>query len=465
MARDKKKKRQRRDVDEYGSIDVPYDTQRNTMEQLGIHPIRGRSDRSRTIESWLYRGIAVALVGTACFVTFSSCDARSSVKNMDSSIEKLEDDPSFTVRYPELGASIIRAYYAGNTPPVNLMSTVVWNEAQAGASANGGKAVTVSNLGLSKAPVSMDLSPSSEQGSIFTKPRMETLTYVGEVEGKYYQFSVNLIVPNKDNPTVYPYLAEAPTMEPLPMFVQSQETMGTPEGVDGFSKSDGLAEDGMDALSRWAIAFAGDDRNELKSLTGDDNPDHVYYGLGGYLLRGQPIVNWAYTYDASGGAGKETFTYARVSFNIEQTGSTSGGKLPFTQTQTMDILLSNQKDSTPRILAWGPAGSWTRLKQEMNAASSSDVQNNIAHTEVPAAGSSSSTSTTANPGRSGSNARSVPGAPTVSMTTSTERTSTKSTSKKSASTAKRPSSSSSKKAEGNPKGSSEKNEPTDKKQD
>lgn len=404
-------KRPRRDVDEYGSIDVPYDTQRNTMERLGIYPIRGRSDKARKIESWLYKGIVLTAMVGAGFVTFSACDARSSVKNMDTSIESLENDPSFAIRYPELGATVIEAYYAGNTPPVNLLETVTWAPTESDISISGGKAVEVKNLGLSKAPVSTDIPASSKQGSVFTNPRMETLTYIGSIDNKYYQFTVNFIIPDKENPVIYPYLAAAPAMEPLPMFVQAKESMGTPEGQSGFSKNDDLGEDTLDVISRFAIAYAGDDRTELKNLTGDDNPQHTYYGLSNYLLKGSPSLVWAYKYTPyEDNPNSETFTYVRIAFQMEKTGESDQSRVPFTQLQTMDLLLSNQSGSTPRILAWGPAGTWTSLSQGMNAVMSEDIENSI--------NNGVGTDGQVDPSQS-ENSRNIPAAPTVNMNTST----------------------------------------------
>ena len=411
MARSRK---HRRDVDEYGSIDVPYDTQKNTMERLGIYPIRGRSDKARKIESLLYKGIVLTTIVGAGFVTFSACDARSSVKNMDESIAYLENDPSFSIRYPELGATVIEAYYSGKTPPVNLLETVTWAPTESDISISGGKAVEVKNLGLAKAPVSTDISPSSKQGSVFTNPRMETLTYIGSIEDKYYQFTVNFIIPDKDNPVIYPYLSAAPSMEPLPMFVQAKESLGTPEGQDGFSKNEDLGEDALDVISRFAVAYAGDDRTELKNLTDDDDPNHTYYGLSGYLLKGTPNLVWSYKYTPyADNPDSETFTYARIAFQMEKTGDDGQSRVPFTQLQTMDLLLSNQSGSTPRILAWGPAGTWTSLSQGMNAVMSEDIENSINNGIGPDGQT--------NPSQS-ENARNIPAAPTVNMNTSSSST-------------------------------------------
>lgn len=404
-------KKPRRDVDEYGSLDVPYDTQKNTMERLGIYPIRGRSDKSRRIESWLYKGIVLTTIVGAGFVTFSACDARSSVNNMDSSIETLENDPSFDIRYPELGATIIEAYYAGNAAPVNLLESVTWTPSASDISISGGKAVEVKNLGLSKAPVSTDIDPSSSAESIFTNPRMETLTYIGSIDNDYYQFTVNLIIPDKDDPSIYPYLASAPAMEPLPVFVQANENMGTPEGANGFTKSDDLGNDTNDLLSRFAVAYAGDDRTELKSLTNDDDPNNTYYGLTGYLLRGQPSIVWAYKYTPyEDNPESEVFTYARITFQMEKTGESGQSSVPFIQLQTMDLLLSNKEGSTPSILAWGPAGTWMSLKQGMNAVNTTNTDSNVINDP----------SIQDQPGtvNEGNNTRSIPAAPTVSMNTS-----------------------------------------------
>lgn len=423
-------KKPRRDIDEYGSIDVPYDTQKNTMERLEIYPIRGRSDKARRIESWLYKGIVLSTIIGAGFVTFSACDARSSVKNMDSSIEVLENDPSFAIRYPELGATIIEAYYAGTTPPVNLLETVVWAPTEADISVSGGKAAEVKNLGLSKAPVSTDISPSTIQGTVFTNPRMETLTYIGSIDNKYYQFTVNLIIPDKENPTIYPYLAAAPAMEPLPMFVQAKETLGTPEGAEGFTKNDDLGEDTRDLLSRFAVAYSGDDRTELKSLTDDDDPNNVYYGISGYMMRGTPNLVWAYKYTPyADNPESETFTYARIAFQMERTGDSGQSRIPFVQLQTMDLLLSNQEGTTPRILAWGPAGTWTSLKQGMNAVRVDDVDNNI--------NNGAGVEGQPNPNavqKDGNNTRNIPAAPTVNMNTSTTSSSSPTTSSSSTGT-------------------------------
>lgn len=373
--------------DEWGLKDVPYDTEEQRMKNAGIFPVTGRKRRARTIEEFAVKVIIILVVAFVALSLFSALRSGYRIEKVDERISTLES-PAFKSQYNELGQSIIRAYYLSEEAPVNLMSGVSWERTSLGSSdyetgetsRDEQPKINVTNLALIRTPQTINVQASKENNSVFTNPRSEVLVYSGYVDGKLYEFSVNLIIPNVDDPTTLPYLASPPTMMPVPTMIQAEEAnIDTPPiGGDSLYSNITLNESSISTITSWASAYAQDDGDTIKRLAGDNNITHDYKGLGGFSLEGNPSIVWAFQYNNKGDDDvTNDAIIARVNFNIsrevqnnssdaesEILGERSG---KFVQSQTMDIMLTNFSQGTPDLSAWSPAGSWATLTPYMNA--------------------------------------------------------------------------------------------------
>lgn len=363
--------KERPDQDEFGQKDLPFVTSERAMEFNGIKPLRGASERSVNIRR---KTIAGLMIATMAFFTVSSGTAlvsNSRTANLKTQVEQ-NMSPAFKSRYDSLGESVIRAYFGQQTPPVNLMSNVNWPTT--GDSGSNSTAVTVDSISLLEAYqtdfIGGDIS--KEDSEIFTNPKNEVLRYAGVIDGRQYEFGVYLIVPDIKNPRQLPYLVSPPTILPMDRLVTADVEGSKPTGED-FNETE-LNEGTLNNVTRWASAYAQNDSDTLKSLTGDNRVEAIYPGVGGFSLEGNPEVVWSYQFEDP--ESKEQRIVARVQFMMSSpvsgnanaqdiSGSSGGGK--FAPLQVMDILLGNFDEGEADVIAWGPGGMWQTLKPRMNA--------------------------------------------------------------------------------------------------
>lgn len=283
------------------------------------------------------------------------------------------------------------------------MSGVAWsvpNEedkdaaVQEGNVTNGSLPVHVENLALVRSPKTMNILPQSSKGSVFTNPKNEVLVYSGNIDGDPYEFSISLIIPDIDDPTTLPYLASPPVMMPATQIVQTNETnLDTPSEAAGY-KDTKLNDFSVNSITEWASAYAQNDGDSLKRISGDQNPYHRYAGIGGFSVQGSAIPVWAYENNfATADNLEDDFIITRVQFNMvkridgarsnTQKEVIGSGVGEFVQTQTFDIMLRNFNAGTPNIVAWGPAGSWSSLVEFGNAVqiSEKEAKDNAKQTE------------------------------------------------------------------------------------
>lgn len=373
-----KKKKEDSLIDEWGSKTLPYETNSKAMESHGVIPVLQRKKKAKSIQAIMIKIAVIAWIIILVLVMVAAVRSGARVSNLQKKVDQMQTI-SFDSRYSELGASIIKAYYAGQEAPVNLMKGVEWERKSDSREVSIAKP-NVENLSLisvkNPAP-----SSSSAKNTVFVNPRSEVLVYSGMIDGKVYEFSVNLIIPDKDDYTNLPYLASVPSMLPASETILSEESnLDTPsDNPDSGYKKMSLNDSSLNTLTDWASAYAQDDRESLKRIVGDNDIRHAYHGIGGFSLVGSPMVLWSYQYDE--GKDKDSgndFIVARVQFNMTQ--STSGTQSSdtqsevignsseeFIQTQTMDIMLNNFGAGSPDIVSWTPAGSWGMLKPYSNA--------------------------------------------------------------------------------------------------
>lgn len=201
-----------------------------------------------------------------------------------------------------------------------------------------------------------------------------------------------------------------------------------------------LNEGTLNNITRWASAYAQNDSDTLKSLTGDNRTEAIYPGIGGFSLEGNPEAMWAYQYEDK--KDKEQRIVARIQFSMSSTvssgssqkddisGSTSSSK--FAPKQVMDVLLGNFDEGNADILAWGPGGMWQTLAPRMNAVLPVVTRDNNSNEDEDTINDPSEQQqpdTEENTAES-SNAANAPGAPSLSQETETTSTTSPATTSK-----------------------------------
>lgn len=109
-------------------------------------------------------------------------------------------------------------------------------------------------------------------------------------------------------------------------------------------------------VSRWAKAYAEDDRETLLTVTGDTNKDHVYMGLGGFTIPAEGSQVQILT--ATNGGPETLILRVRVRMQENTTaGAANEEQLPHTSVQDFDLFVKNPNSALPPIESWGVAGS------------------------------------------------------------------------------------------------------------
>lgn len=386
----KKNKKKKKDIatDEYGDKDVPFTTNERALKDYGIEVIQGSSEKKRKRKQRVAVGIVVIFIAVYGISVVSSLTANGRINNLSEVVES-QESPAFKSRYDSLGKSIIEDYYSQKQTPVNLLTTAVWStDEQGGSTVNSSSdsssesdksiPVDVESLSLINAyeeePQMGDLEDEVEE--VMTNPKLEILTYSGTIDGKQYKFGITLLAPDISDPTKLPYLVYAPTMMPMDDLLRVEAEASIPQSGDSGKYTEfTLSDDTVDTIDDWASAYAQNDSEILKRITGDNDPRRSYKGIGGFTLEGTPSVDWSYAYTPD--KKEETdIAIARVSFNMiteidnNSNSSNLSGKESnnsFIVPQTIDIMLHGFSSGTPNIVAWTQAGNWQNLQDHMNA--------------------------------------------------------------------------------------------------
>lgn len=167
---------------------------------------------------------------------------------------------------------------------------------------------------------------------------------------------------------------DGPRLAALPSFGPWEAASEQQAGISDYSdynKSSGTVDvpsQVSSQISRWAKAYATDDRETLLSVTGDTNAEHTYIGLGNFTIptEGSQVKIMSAT---SGGADA-LILRVRVAMQNGSTQSTDddeGSEAPYTANQDFDVLIGSPNSAQPTIQAWGAAGSAASLEPYINA--------------------------------------------------------------------------------------------------
>lgn len=442
-----KKDNKARLIDEFGDMREPVETNKEYEENHYIEEVYGRNERNRKIQSVATKAIIGGIAASLAFCLVTGpVSIVTTVKNREH-IDAVAS-PAFKTRYDDLGAEVIKSYYAQKQPIVNVTTQVHWpgvsisdtggvtkrdansaprkesseifskddrNAASNNAkqrnvtSAQSSAPVTVENvsfIGGKQVPfrVSEEDKKTIEKGKTFPNPRQENLSYTGVIDSNVYIFTVSLIIPDIDDPLPQPYLAQDPTMTYFaPITSLKMQTGTTPPTNDPTKFAPiNLDETTMDTIDDWVSAYVENDSSTLKRLTGDTDAQNAYYGLGGFSLIGRTSVVWSYAVNPTGKEDDDSPVVARISYQMRSTDSSLSQKIgknnqdvPFAPMQYMDILITGANAGIPSIVAWAPAGEWESLKSYMNATVvDNETQKSVQEKSTSSTTSSSSTSST-----------------------------------------------------------------------
>lgn len=383
--------------DEYGALQpLPMSTE-TAQETLGGGILVDRSKSFASAAKWTIRLGGAAIIITILLTTFSSIMTLMSNSETRGLAEKAQST-AFKTRYQDLGKGVIDAYYSGKPPVTSLMSDVTWSTVggaeqigltqgqdstgtSSGGSSNGTVTGTkVQNISYMYGTTSPFMLPAKAANDkavapIFPNPRREVLYYYGTIGQKVYQFAVSLIIPDQDDFRTVPYLESQPVMLAMDTLTRVSAEVDRPDpsvatnGIEFTEKS--LSAQANDVIAKWASAYAQDDKDTLKRMTGD-NSNKVYNGIGGFALVGTPSVDWSYEFQTS-----KRFIVASVTFSIVTKSSikdddsstySASGDAPdqFISNQRMVLLIENADAGVPNISAWGPPGSWNKISPYQN---------------------------------------------------------------------------------------------------
>jgi len=166
-------------------------------------------------------------------------------------------------------------------------------------------------------------------------------TVEGKVNVQLMELSVLVAVPSDANPAI----AARPHMVPA---VYADLAVRT-----DYSDSDlieTLPSAAVNQLRAWGSAWARDDSEQLKLLTGDQTADVRYVGLGGYSLNGMTVVS------ALEFAPDEFLVRVRVGLR-----GANGSILEM----DMDLTVTAASSGLPKVVGWGPAGSGLRRPEDV----------------------------------------------------------------------------------------------------
>lgn len=369
--------------DRFGSIGMPRGASSTAQYQMGAVQMRSSSPWRRNVA----RGIvAAALIITLSCVIILINHSNRAIKNSERAQQQLTEsyNPSFKVRYGDLGRQVISSWYAKESPPVDLAKGVEWPEESESKSNDENaedESILVTGIALmdgKRTNLVMDNKTSE------IKSFDEVLTYRAFLEDEPVAITVNLhSALGEEDP--YPVLMATPSLEPLDETVD-REISSEPEDLD---KVD-LTEETTQQITTWAQAWASDDRRSLKQIVADPDPKRLYSGLGkGWSVPEdeEPTVNWQRQKSMDG----EKYIVASVSFNIVKsldTGEVDEDKNPIyrelSNLQTMDILIGDYESGIPTVVAWGDSGTWDELKPRQNSyVNSEDEESRIPEEEEP----------------------------------------------------------------------------------
>lgn len=178
-------------------------------------------------------------------------------------------------------------------------------------------------------------------------------------DGTYYRAAVRIAY----SPPKGVKVLSTPTITPLPP--SAVDDWDPAEPMAGWETT-GASASTADAITSWARALATSP-NDLKLVTRDEDPSHVYSTLTGVSATSASVVRaWSPVNDR----GEIDASTLVATVSIEMTdASAENDSGDVTTTVQYDVLVRGADTAAPYVTAWGPAGSGAGLTDYENAVS------------------------------------------------------------------------------------------------
>ena len=317
----------------------------------------------------------VILMPLSLALGFIIADNNRSLNNELTKALTLQNNPGFKVRYDEIGAEVISAWYNKQKPPIDIDSKIQWSEPLP-SDLSGMKKDTASTSPVTSATLKVSGISFLKGSQIETRNAPgryeERLEYYALLNGVPQIIGVTIAIPNLDDLNSSPVLVTAPSVIGKPsVSAVTDDKNSTPVEALGNVPVD-KAED---ILNRWAKAWTEDDSAALKQATQDSNVDNTYRGLGGgwTYTPNSLTVQWSANAPDAGGNAVARVTWEMQTPSTVIPATTGADAQPeriipgAKQKQTMDVLIGSYESGNPSVLAWGQAGTYLELKAQGNA--------------------------------------------------------------------------------------------------
>lgn len=166
-----------------------------------------------------------------------------------------------------------------------------------------------------------------------------------EVSYQLMELTVLVAVPVDTNPV----LAARPYMSPA-VYADAEIIAD----YSDFQLAAPLPAGSVQQIASWGAAWAADDSEKLKLLTGDPTANVRYVGLGGYVFKEIRVLS-------ASDYGEDSFLVrARIVL---------GGANESILEMDMDLTISEASTGLPKVSGWGPAGSGLRVPADVRVSS------------------------------------------------------------------------------------------------
>lgn len=340
-----------------------------------------RSKTPRRMAKLLVWGFVI-LMPVSLILSFVVADNNRSLNTELSKTLESQYNPSFRVRYDNLGAEVVSAWYNKQAAPINLDSTVTWVDSAVGKLSG----ETPTNSAVKSNTATLKLSGVSflRGSQIASKGNAgryeERLEYYVLINGVPQIVGVTIAIPKLDDINSLPVLVSAPTVIGKPnVGVITENAMQKPTDVLGTANLTETAK--VSLLNTWAKAWTEDDSAALKAATQDPNNDNTYRGLGGgwVYVPNSAKVEWSALAPDAGGNAVARVTWEMQTPTVVIPPVTGASPQPAqtivgaVQKQSMDVLIGKFDQGSPSLLAWGQAGTYMELKPLRNALTKEDA--------------------------------------------------------------------------------------------
>lgn len=359
---------------DFGEMRESAPTDDDFLLRVGEHMGRSRSQRGKRVAAIGVWTVIIAFMAMTVLTAIQVDNNRVLNAQLRDTLTT-QYNPSFKTRYSELGEATINAWYNTNPSPapVRLAEGVTWphstttdrtdwqNELARRAADNPDARFVVRNVTFIGG-FQQESSPGS--GLFF-----EINSYSAYVDGTLSTITVTFALPDLEDYATLPTLMSEPTITYGTGALGSSVASTQPDGWRSLNVSDNLTQQ----VDAWAEAYSNNDTADLKQITGDGGDSQYVGALGAkgweYVEDSARIV-WAYENGGNTNEAVAQIVWRMKLPDVVVEAETANGEdtvIPgAVQTQRMEILIQEPASGLPRIVAWGPVGTYMILNAETN---------------------------------------------------------------------------------------------------